>query len=192
MRDELVLADARLIRALAHPLRIRMLSRLQQEGPATATMLAEALNESTANTSYHLRQLARHGLIEEDLERGDQRDRWWAAVARHYNVGSELETSPEHRAAVAALRADVLEHDAAVVASFFDNEEQYDPELRGEATFTNYVVYATPGELGALRDKLSDAIRELERPDPATRPAGATRWYGVLRVVPWPPQRPPP
>lgn len=192
MKDELLLDDARVIRALAHPLRIRMLSHLQQEGPATSTTLAEALNESTANTSYHLRQLARHGLIEEDTQRGDRRDRWWSAVARHYNLPPELDASAEHQAAIAELRARVLEHDARIVASFFEHENQFDPALREASTFTNYVIYATPGEVAALHAKLSDALRELARPDPATRPADADRWYGVLRLVPWRPDAPRP
>ena len=191
MRDEFVLADARTLRAIAHPLRIRMLSFLQQEGPATSTTLAHALGESTGSTSYHLRQLARHGLIEEEVGRGDRRDRWWRATARHYNIGPGLDGSPEHRAAVAELRGRVLERDAAIVASFLDDEDLYEPPVRQEATFTNHVVYATPEELRATRSKINEALRELERPDPATRPAGAVRWYGVLRLVPWRPERAP-
>ena len=167
-----------------------MLSRLQQEGPATSTTLAQALNESTANTSYHLRQLQRHGLIEEEVQRGDRRDRWWSAAARHYNVAPEIYDSAEHRAAVAELRAHVLEHDAAIVASFFEHESEYDPELRQASTFTNHGIYATPDEVRALTANLSNALRELERPDPATRPPDAARWYGVLRLVPWPPDGP--
>lgn len=185
MRDEVVLADVRVMRALAHPLRIRILSALQQEGPATSTTLAEALGVSTGDTSYHLRQLAHHGLIAEDEERGDRRDRWWKAAARHYNVAAGLAGSPEHEAAVAELRQRVLEHDAAIVASFIEQEQLVDPAARGEATFTNHVVHATPEELRRLRETIYAAFRELERPDPRTRPEGAVRWYGVLRLVPW-------
>jgi DNA-binding transcriptional ArsR family regulator len=190
VRDEFRLDDVQVIRALAHPLRIRMLSFLQQEGPATSTILAGVFGESTGNTSYHLRQLARHGLIEEETQRGDQRDRWWAAAARHYNVAAELDHSPEHEAAVAAFRARVLEHDAAVVASFFEHEDLYQPAARSEATFTNHVVYATPEELTELRAKIHEALRQFERPEAGTRPAGAQRWYGVIRLVPWKPELP--
>lgn len=185
MRDEFLLDELRVIRALAHPLRIRMLSFLQQEGPATSTTLAQALGQSTGNTSYHLRQLAHHGLIAEITERGDRRDRWWTATARHYNVPPELDHSPEHAAAVAELRTRVLEHDAAVVSSFFEHEELYELPVRGEATFTNHVVYATPEEVAEMRAKIHEALRELERPDPTARPDGAHRWYAVLRLVPW-------
>ena len=190
MRDEFVLDDVHVIRALAHPLRIRMLSFLQQEGPATSTTLARALGESTGSTSYHLRQLARHGLIEEESDRGDGRDRWWTAAARHYDLAADLDGSPEHRAAVAELRERVLEHDAAVVASFFEHEDLYEPRVRSEATFTNHVVYATPEELATVSATISEALRALERPHASDRPDGAHRWYGVIRLLPWKPELP--
>lgn len=68
------------LRALSHPARLRMLGLLRSEGPATATTLAHRLDLNTGATSYHLRQLAQHGFIEEDSERGNARDRWWRAV----------------------------------------------------------------------------------------------------------------
>ena len=68
------------LRALSHPVRLRMLGLLRADGPATATMLAGRLELNTGATSYHLRQLAQHGFIEEDTERGNARDRWWRAT----------------------------------------------------------------------------------------------------------------
>ena len=68
------------LRALSHPVRLRMLGLLRTEGPATATSLAQRLGLNTGATSYHLRQLAQHGFIEEDPERGTGRDRWWRAA----------------------------------------------------------------------------------------------------------------
>ena len=70
------------LRALSHPTRMKMLMRLRVEGPATATQLARELSLNTGATSYHLRQLAAHGFIVEDAERGDARDRWWRAAHR--------------------------------------------------------------------------------------------------------------
>jgi DNA-binding transcriptional ArsR family regulator len=67
------------LRALAHPLRVRILGSLRTDGPATATMLGERLGESSGATSYHLRVLARHGFVEEEAGRGTARERWWRA-----------------------------------------------------------------------------------------------------------------
>jgi DNA-binding transcriptional ArsR family regulator len=62
--------------AMAHPLRLEILGLLV-EGPATASMLARRLGESSGSTSYHLRVLARAGAIVEDPELGTRRERWW-------------------------------------------------------------------------------------------------------------------
>src|SRR6476659_4931957 len=75
------------LRALSHPTRLRMLMLLRLEGPATATSLAQRLTLNTGATSYHLRQLAEHGFIEEDAERGDARDRWWKASHESTHTG---------------------------------------------------------------------------------------------------------
>src|SRR5690606_34588991 len=72
--------DAMALRALAHPQRLRMLGMLRVDGPATATSLAQRMGLNSGATSYHLRQLARHGFIVEDETRGNARDRWWRAA----------------------------------------------------------------------------------------------------------------
>ena len=64
------------LRALSHPVRLRMLGLLRAEGPATATGLATRLGLNSGATSYHLRQLATHGFVEDDDSRGDGRERW--------------------------------------------------------------------------------------------------------------------
>ncbi|MFE6253970.1 helix-turn-helix domain-containing protein [Agromyces sp. NPDC057865] len=69
--------DAAALRALAHPLRIRILDELSAYGPLTATGLADRLGESSGATSYHLRQLEKHGLVREVKGRGTARERWW-------------------------------------------------------------------------------------------------------------------
>ena len=173
------------LRALAHPLRIRLLSRLQHDGPATATILARALGESTGATSFHLRQLARYGLIREGAKRANGRERWWEASARHYDVADGLLRSPEHEAAASLLLARVVEHDAALVSAYLANRDRYPEPWRDRSTVTNHVVYVTPAEHEELSRRLREAFAEYERSDPAERPADAMRVYGVLRLVPW-------
>ena len=67
----------RRLRGLLHPIRVRLLGLLESDGPATATQLARRIGESSGVTSYHLRILAEHEFIEDDLERSNGRDRWW-------------------------------------------------------------------------------------------------------------------
>lgn len=69
--------DTGALRALAHPLRVRIYDILSQYGPQTASSLAEMLGESSGSTSYHLRALAKHDLIQEAADKGTARERWW-------------------------------------------------------------------------------------------------------------------
>ena len=70
---------------------------LRIEGPATATTLAQRLGLNTGATSYHLRQLAQHGFITDDAERGNGRDRWWRAA--HASTRTDWEEDPDPRTA---------------------------------------------------------------------------------------------
>jgi DNA-binding transcriptional ArsR family regulator len=87
--------DAVGVRALAHPLRVRLLGRLRLYGPATASQLARAVGESSGATSYHLRRLHLHGFIVEDEERGSGRERWWRAAHRttQFDMGGDADLS---------------------------------------------------------------------------------------------------
>ncbi|WP_446665305.1 ArsR/SmtB family transcription factor [Flexivirga sp. B27] len=72
------IADPRALKALAHPMRMRLISELATRGSCRAVDLAKALGEPANSVSFHLRQLARYGLVVEDTERGtDGRERWW-------------------------------------------------------------------------------------------------------------------
>ncbi|WP_084040402.1 helix-turn-helix transcriptional regulator [Demequina sp. NBRC 110053] len=94
--------DATALKALAHPLRVDLLDQLVMGGSATASVLAERLGESSGATSYHLRQLARHGLVEEDTGRGTARERWWRVVPGGLTLAAE------------DVRDDAVAHDAAL------------------------------------------------------------------------------
>ena len=80
MKPAIRISDPQVLRALAHPLRNRLLARLRLDGPATASRLAEQLDESRGATSYHLRQLEHYGFVAEVEGRGTARERWWQAL----------------------------------------------------------------------------------------------------------------
>jgi DNA-binding transcriptional ArsR family regulator len=84
------ITDSRVLAAMAHPVRRRLLSLLKVDGPARASALAEQTGQAVGNISHHLRTLAAAGLIEEvpELAR-DRRERWWRRTA------SVLSWSPE-------------------------------------------------------------------------------------------------
>ena len=92
--------DMESLKALSHPLRVQLLDALSVYGPATASGLAERLGESSGATSYHLRQLERHGFVRELHARGTGRERWWERMPESLNIGgSEAERTPAGRSA---------------------------------------------------------------------------------------------
>ncbi|WP_295850342.1 helix-turn-helix domain-containing protein [uncultured Microbacterium sp.] len=101
--------DAGALRALAHPLRVRLYDILSQYGPQTASSLAELTGESTGATSYHLRALARHDLIREVAGRGTARERWWERPAGMVTLSNpEMENTPSGRAVLEAVHSETL------------------------------------------------------------------------------------
>src|SRR5215475_12330181 len=95
------MTDPRALRALAHPLRLRLLTRLRTEGPLTATKAGELLGESSASCSFHLRQLAKYGLVGE-AGGGTGRERPWRATAM-FTYTPDVAENPELAAATDQL-----------------------------------------------------------------------------------------
>jgi len=75
-----IVDDVDTLRAIAHPLRMKMLGALRADGPATASDLGRRFGESSGSTSYHLRQLERFGFVVEDDEQPSRRQRRWKAA----------------------------------------------------------------------------------------------------------------
>src|SRR5262249_27709429 len=148
------------LRALSHPTRMKMLQRLRLEGPATATQLAQELKLNTGATSYHLRQLAEHGFIVEDPERGDARDRWWKAA--HESTLAQLdsrtteedaESSEAYLQTVALMYTETLMHHAG--------ERRYLPRRwRKACTTSDWHLRLTPERADQVVEALSALIDE--------------------------------
>ena len=166
--------------ALAHPLRVRILELLR-EGPSTATRLAGELDESSGATSYHLRALAKVGLVEEDAERGNGRDRWWRRPEPLVLV-SAADDRPESQAALASLRGVFLERDEDALARFLEHVET-DPAWKEAFYLGNWTVFATPDEISALTSRVLELVDALRRPA-SERPEGADRALISFRALP--------
>src|SRR5690349_3006095 len=101
--------DTGALRALAHPLRVKIYDILSQYGPQTASSLAERLGESSGATSYHLRALAKHDLIQEAADRGTGRERWWERPVGGVSFASpDAMTTPAGRAATQVVMNEFL------------------------------------------------------------------------------------
>lgn len=150
--------DARNLRGIAHPLRVRLLAMLRMDGPATATSLAQRLGINTGATSYHLRQLAEHGFIEDVPDRGSDRERWWRAV--HANT-----TFPDRGLAAddtspgAAYRRSVVQVQADNMLRAVDELSTLPTAWRDAQDFSDYVFRLTPAEAEDLAKEIHAVLR---------------------------------
>jgi DNA-binding transcriptional ArsR family regulator len=169
------------MRAMVHPIRMRILDALREEGPSTATRLAALLGESSGATSYHLRVLADAGVIEEDAERGTGRERWWRRTTPLY-IPTDAE-APEERAVEMSARLIHIERDDDAVRRFLLAYDSLSREWRGAAFTGSFTVYVTAEELFEFGMAWLERVDLLRRP-PEERPPGARPVQVSLRAVP--------
>lgn len=89
-----VVDDVETLKALSHPIRLRLLGMLRSDGAATASELGRALGESSGSTSYHLRQLARYGFVADAEEQPSRRERRWRSVHDMTQFAADLASQP--------------------------------------------------------------------------------------------------
>jgi predicted ArsR family transcriptional regulator len=148
------------LRALAHPLRTRLLGALRFHGPATATALAARLGTNSGATSYHLRQLAAAGLVEDDPARSGGRDRWWRAAHDSTSwISTDFDDDPDARAADDWLVRHHARRSAEWVGDWLDARQDWSAEWRAAAEVADYHLDLTPAALRALMEDLHATVR---------------------------------
>ncbi|MGN6687663.1 MAG: winged helix-turn-helix domain-containing protein [Actinomycetales bacterium] len=182
MRD---LTDPQAMRALAHPRRIELLELLHVEGPMTASQCAARLGDSAASCSYHLRQLARFGFVEEagDAPRSSGRDRPWQAMRSGLRFSSNrLSMSPAQRAAAELLDSVISDRRLAWLAQWQREVREMSPPATPtsspspngaadgdgaawvRASFaSDFGFWTTPEELEEISQKLHDVLVPYQR-----------------------------
>lgn len=153
-RDGDRILDGPVLKALAHPLRVQLLDILSQYGPQTASSMGKRLGESSGATSYHLRQLARHGLVREVENRGSGRERWWERPRGALTVNTSIsEQDPAVREAARQVNRHFVQGRAEALAAFVASNPS---DLPAE--------WADAAMLGTLNAQLTaDQLRELTR-----------------------------
>ncbi|KZB88073.1 ArsR/SmtB family transcription factor [Amycolatopsis regifaucium] len=158
--------DGRLLRALAHPLRVRILELLRADGPATASGLAKRVGESSGTTSWHLRQLAEYGLVTDDVERGNRRDRWWKAVHEGDQLhGKDFLDDPELAGPFSAYAHTLIEQRYAAESRFIGELADWADEWIDKVNFHDSSLSLTPDEAVALSDEILEVIARYRRPE---------------------------
>ncbi len=163
--------DPAALRALAHPLRTRLLGLLRLHGPATATLLAQRVGESSGATSYHLRELERYGFVTDLPGRGTARERWWQAAHRSTSwstndfAGADGEVAAELERRIIDLRGTML-------GAWLAQRASLPAEWVGTASFNDLPLRLTPDQTAELAAELDEVLvrwrdgRQLPPGDP--------------------------
>ncbi len=143
------LSDPRAIRALAHPLRLDLLHLLGALGAATAAECGRALGASQANCSFHLRQLAGYGYVEEAEPGRDRRERRWRLSQHRLSV----RTAAEDVALRREVEQVVVEHEMQAILAYSRRPADASPEWRHKAGIVTAMASISPDELVALKEQ---------------------------------------
>ena len=188
--DRREIRDVRALAALAHPVRSALLSHLMAVGPRTASECAPAVGASASNCSWHLRHLARFGLVERDEGGGgDGRERPWRAAATGFHFGGEAAAGdPATRAAQHALLSVQLDEEARLARAHLRGLDELPSEWQETSAFNRYGLLLTPAELRELVERLDALIRPYIRMTRDDAPAEARPVHLGLRAFRFPEQ----
>lgn len=158
--------DAGALKALAHPLRVRIFDLLAAQGPQTASSLAAMVGETSGSTSYHLRALAAHDLIQEVEGRGTARERWWERPKGRIGVpGPDEMASPASRAAAQIVTSEFFRLRHETLMAYVNRPASEAPpgwEDIGMTTTTHLDM--TPEQAMSLREELDSVMNSaIER-----------------------------
>jgi DNA-binding transcriptional ArsR family regulator len=176
--------DPQTLKVITHPLRLRLYEVLVSEGPATAARLSKYVSAAPGSLSYHLRQLAEYGYIEEAPELGekDSRERWWRAVPGGVRWSSDgfADTPGAQEAVASAQRVMAGRQLDRLRAWLVEGQERWGPEWTDAAISQDALLRLTPGEVRELSADLDAVISKWavrsrdgkaegneERPEPA-------------------------
>ncbi len=174
------------MRALAHPARLEIIEYLSQtkEG-VTATECAERVGLSPSATSYHLRALAKVGMIQEAPSRGDGRERVWQASYRSYSLGVDKDAGVEAiDAEVAMVETFLARQNERVRRYIAKAREDEVAQWYNVAAMTEQILMIAPDELTELLAKFDELIQPLKRLHREAPPEGAREVSLQIRAVP--------
>ncbi len=176
------IADAGTLRALANPLRLRILAELRRGGPATVGTLARSTGTAVGSVSFHLRTLAQHGFVTEapGLAR-DRRERWWRATAATTSwTPEQFQGTDDDRAALVELERTVLRGQLALAEEALEQRNELAPEWVAAGYYGDDRLVLTLAEAEQLKEELGDVLtRWVERARTADRPTVTDRSIGA-------------
>jgi DNA-binding transcriptional ArsR family regulator len=183
--------DAVSLKALAHPLRTRMLRVLQLRGRVSVTSLAAELGETTGATSYHLRQLARHGFVEE-FEPDDplpadaatpatgRRQKWWRmAIDEVHLTGFGFLADDDTREAVGFLTREWEADRSRRMANWFATALEWSEQWQLASSDSDDLVDLDPVQTRAMADELRAVVAKYKAMSPGPEARKVDVQYAV-------------
>jgi hypothetical protein len=178
--------EPKALRALAHPLRWKLIDLLDSEDTATATRCSEVLGESVASCSYHLGILGKYGYTEMVPDQPG-REKPWRLSSRLQDLSPAGLDLPGQMAAEAAAEA-FLDHEIARLKDRLRRISREPEEWRNASGVLGATTWMTPAELRTAREQIQKIMLRLaDRADnPAQRPRGAreVRLFSAVTVAP--------
>ncbi|MFJ8823319.1 ArsR/SmtB family transcription factor [Streptomyces sp. NPDC102467] len=170
------ITDLGTLKALAHPLRSRLYRELSLRRVATASQLADEIDEAVALVSYHLRKLAEHGLIEEaEPQRADGRERWWQPASDGVSIrDADFRDAPEKAAAHTAASRLFFEQRADMYRRFLDQRIAWEDAWASAHESSESMMRLTAPELTELVGEMRALLRRYEERGRAADDAGDT------------------
>lgn len=152
--------DAGALKALAHPLRVRIYDLLSERGPQTASSLASLIGETSGATSYHLRALAAKDLIREVEGRGTGRERWWERPKGRINLpGPDQQTTPANRAAAQIVTSEFFRLRHQTLMEYLNRDVSGESEDWKDAGLVmTTMLDLTPVQMAELKQQLTDVV----------------------------------
>lgn len=166
------------LRALAHPLRWKLIDVVSREGSATATRCAEILGESVASCWYHLGILGKYGYVEPDPGTTGREKPWRVTAALQGDLSGTTGDEDEEAATIAAAES-FLDYNVQKAKQRLRHPDATSPEWRSTNLIAAGSVYVTAEELTEIKAELKAILdRCAERyagrsADAATRPAAS-------------------
>ncbi|GAA4969063.1 DNA-binding transcriptional ArsR family regulator [Nonomuraea thailandensis] len=168
--------DLDTLKALGHPLRIKLYRALYVAGTATASQLADQVDEAVSLVSYHLRKLAKHGIIEEvEGGSGDARQRWWRPVMTSISTTDEdFRDAPERNAVHTAVSRVYARQRGELYEGYLDMKAAWSDDWRNSAFSSESLMPLKAEELRSLRDEIIELVQGYRLRAEAARDAGDT------------------
>ncbi len=177
------------LRALAHPLRWKLIDLIGRDQTATATRCARELGESVASCSYHLNMLAKYGFVEQ-VPRGAGREKPWRLTSFEQNLSGRGLGVEGQRAAQAASEV-FLDHELGRLKERLRRCHEEPPPWRDVTGFGGVTTYLTVEELREVTAAIDEITQRYagRATDRATVPPGAreVRVFVATSLAPPPP-----